>query len=153
MVGCCGAPVAKPIPTIVAVMTPFPHSIDAGENLQTARELMEHHGLGHLPVTRDGKPVGVLLEHQLRRERRAGDEQPHEQLLTVGDVCSDSPHLAQVSDQLDNVVMEMSRRRSSCVLVMRNDKLAGILTTSDVCRLFGEHLRAAFGKPEGEDPA
>jgi acetoin utilization protein AcuB len=145
--------VTKPIPAIVAVMTPFPHSIDAGENLATARELMEHHGLGHLPVTRDGKPVGVLLEHQLRPSQREGDERPQEEVLTVGDVCSGSPHVAEVSDQLDNVVMEMSRRRSSCVLVMRQDKLAGILTTGDVCRLFGEHLRAAFKWTEGEDPA
>ena len=144
---------AKPIPSIVTVMTPFPHCIEAEENLASARALMEQHGLGHLPVTRDGRPVGVLFEHQLRRAHRQGDDRPHEEVSTVGEVCSDAPYVVHVSDQLDNVVMEMSRRRASCALVLRNDKLAGILTTSDVCRLFGEHLRAAFARPEGEEPA
>jgi len=146
-------PSVKPIPAMVSVMTPFPHSITEEATLAEARELMEHHGLGQLPVTHDGKPVGVLLEHQLRQNHRESDETPHEQLRTVGDVCSPSPLVVQVSDQLDNVVMEMSRRQASCVLVLRNDKLAGILTASDVCRLFGEHLRAAFARPEDEEPA
>jgi acetoin utilization protein AcuB len=146
--------VSKPIPSIVTVMTPFPHSIDAEENLATARTLMEHHGIGQLPVTTDGKLVGVLLEHQLRRTQRADDPSPAEAKLRVGDVCSPAPYVAQVTEQLDNVLMEMSRRRAACALVLRNDKLAGILTSNDVCRLFAEHLRAPFGSsPLDDEPA
>ena len=138
------------IPSIVTVMTPFPHAIAAEETLAAARRMMEHHGIGHLPVTQDGRLVGVLLEQQLRPSHRADDEEPVEEVLDVGKVCSPSPYVVQVSDQLDNVVMEMARRRASCVLVLRNEKLAGILTTSDVCRLFAERLRAESA-PEGDD--
>jgi CBS domain-containing protein len=138
------------IPSIVTVMTPFPHSIAAEETLAAARRMMEHHGIGHLPVTQDGRLVGVLLEQQLRPSHRADDEEPVEEVLDVGKVCSLSPYVVQVSDQLDNVVMEMARRRASCVLVLRNEKLAGILTTSDVCRLFAERLRAVSA-PDGDD--
>jgi acetoin utilization protein AcuB len=147
--------VSKTIPNLLAVMTPFPHSIDAGENLATARTLMEHHGIGQLPVTSEGKLVGVLLEHQLRRNQRAEDPEPQETVLRVGDVCSSAPYVAQVSEQLDNVLMEMSRRRASCVLVLRNDKLAGILTSNDVCRLLAEQLRAPFAgaSPLDDEPA
>jgi CBS domain-containing protein len=134
-------------------MTPFPHSIEATEKLASARAMMQHHDIGHLPVTADGKLVGVLLEHHLRPSHREGDPSPQEDVVEVGAVCAPSPYVVKVNDQLDNVVMEMSRRGSSCALVLRNDKLAGILTTSDVCRLFGELLRSAFAKPEDVEPA
>ena len=134
-------------------MTPFPHSIEATENLTAAREMMQHHDIGHLPVTKDGKLIGVLLQHQLRPSHREDDELPQEDLVQVGDVCVPSPYVTKVSDQLDNVVMEMARRGASCALVLRNDKLAGILTAGDVCRLFGELLRASFTKPESDEPA
>ena len=141
------------IPSIVSVMTPFPHSIAAEETLAAARRMMEHHGIGHLPVTQDGRLVGVLLEQQLRPSHRAGDNEPLEEVLDVGKVCMPSPYVVQVTDQLDNVAMEMARRRASCVLVLRNEKLAGILTTSDVCRLFAERLRADSAAGGNDRPA
>jgi CBS domain-containing protein len=97
----------------------------------------------------------VLLEHQLRRSQRVGDAEPQEAVLRVGDVCTLSPYVAQVTEQLDNVLMELSRRHATCVLVLRNDKLAGILTATDACRLFAEHLRAPFASasPLDDEPA
>jgi CBS domain-containing protein len=58
-----------------------------------------------------------------------------------------------VSSQVDEVVMEMATRAASCAVVLRNDKLAGILTASDVCRLFGELLRETFPPEEDDEPA
>jgi CBS domain-containing protein len=143
----------KTIPAIVSVMTPFPYCIDAGERLETARKMMEQHGIEYLPVTADGQVLGVLFEHQLRPRHREADHQAHEKLLRVGAVCSPEPYLVQVTDQLDNVAMEMARRRAGCVVVLRQNKLAGILTASDVCRLYAELLRSSFASPPEDEPA
>ena len=45
---------------------------------------------------------------------------------------------------LNEVVFEMAERRIGSVIVQRQGKLAGILSSIDVCRILGEYLEALF---------
>jgi CBS domain-containing protein len=49
---------------------------------------------------------------------------------------------------LDVVVTEMARRGLGCAIVVKHDKLVGILTMTDVCRHLAERLR---GDRTGDD--
>ena len=41
----------KHMPQVIAMMTPFPHSIDVEATLAEARGMMDSHDIRHLPVT------------------------------------------------------------------------------------------------------
>ena len=45
---------------ISAVMTPNPDTLDADDSPSSALELMSSRGYRHLPVTDDGKPIGIV---------------------------------------------------------------------------------------------
>ena len=140
------------IPTIKTVMTPFPFSIDAADDIAEARRRMEEHGIRHLPVLADGEPIGILSSRDLERAEAAmavaGD--PH--AARVGDVCRFPAYAVGLDEPLDNVLVHMATERVGSALVLRGDKVVGIFTTTDACRLFAAHLRRDF-PPDGDDAA
>jgi CBS domain-containing protein len=92
--------------------------------------------------------VGVLFE---RDTRVALGVRPRDMSLTVKDVCLE-PYLVDLERRLDEVAAEMAERRINSAVVMRGDKLAGILTTTDVFRLLAATLREAYAE-EADDVA
>ena len=137
------------VATVGAVMTPFPYSIDIGEDLVTARVLMEERGIRHLPVIAGGKIAGVITDRDIViAGALMGDR---EAPLLVREVCHMPAYVAEVSDQLDRVLLEMADRHlSAAVVVDHRGHLAGILTIGDVCRLYAETLIGRF--PEKSSP-
>jgi signal-transduction protein with cAMP-binding, CBS, and nucleotidyltransferase domain len=65
------------------------------------------------------------------------------------------PYIVSFRTPLNEVVMEMAKRRIGSVLVQRHGKLAGILSAIDVCRILGEYLESMFpgGKRGGDSAA
>jgi CBS domain-containing protein len=45
---------------VAEVATPDPVSVDVGTHVRACAELLRDKGIRHLPVTRDGKPAGIL---------------------------------------------------------------------------------------------
>lgn len=137
----------KRIPAIAAVMTAFPYSIEADADISEGRAMMSEHGIHHLPVMRTGKLVGLLWDRDIRVARTLESNLPREG-VEVGTVCNLEPYVVQIGERLDLVAEQMSRRRVAAAIVMRGDKLAGILTTTDVCRLLAETLRERTFSPD-----
>lgn len=127
------------MPSVGTVMTPLPHSIDIGEDVVTARVFMDEHGIHHLPVTSKGKIAGVVT---VRDIQVAGALAPdRDAALLVREVCHMPAYVAEAAEPLDVVLLEMADRQlSSVVVVDHNGRLAGILTLTDVCRLFARAL-------------
>ena len=125
------------IPRIKSVMTPFPYSVAPAATLADAREIMRQLDIHHLPVCEKHDLVGVLSESDIRVALAVeGGE-----ALSVLDVCSREPFVVDLDASLDAVASQMAELRVAAAIVMRRDKLAGILTTTDVCRLLAECLR------------
>lgn len=144
----------KRIPPIKSVMTPFPYSIEVGADISEALAMMREHDIQHLPVVdAEGKLVGLLWDRDIRVARELEDHLPTRG-IEVGRVCNRFPYVVDMEERLDNVVLEMAERRVGAAVVTRHDKLAGILTTTDVARILGEQLRADAHVPEdGGDAA
>ncbi|MBQ01314.1 MAG: signal transduction protein, partial [Acidobacteria bacterium] len=54
------------------LMTHDPVAVQPGANLQTARDLMDQHGIRHLPVTdEDGVVVGLVSQRDLMQRALA----------------------------------------------------------------------------------
>jgi acetoin utilization protein AcuB len=136
------------VPRIKSVMSPFPYAIAPTASLDEAQAMMQAHQIHHLPVCENHLVVGVLSERGMRAALALSDTKPR----TVADVCAKEPLLVDLEHPLDDVVAQMATRKVGAAIVMRGDKLAGILTTTDVCRLYAELLRE-LGDDEDDDVA
>lgn len=147
------------IPPLKAVMTPFPWAVEADAPLARARELMASHGVRHLPVTDAHLLVGIITDRDLRRllESRLGAFEAGApggdgaNGLLVSDAMTTDIYSVDLDTPLDHALMVMAEEHIGCTLVTRNDRLAGILTSTDVCRLYAAHLGRL--RPHGDDVA
>ena len=140
----------KEMPRVKAVMTPFPYSIEKGQPVETAREMMVQHRIHHLPVMADGNPTGVISYRDLQRTLNQGPGREGEP-LTVAAVPLEEVHVVDLSEPLDRVLLGMADKYTASALVVKDGKLAGIFTITDACRRFGDLLRSLF--PAGGDDA
>ena len=140
------------IPPIKAVMTPFPYSIESGEPISMAREMMQQHAIRHLPVMEAGKLVGMLSDRDIGLVQDPKQKAPPDD-RTVGDICTRDIYVVQLTDPLDRVLTEMAKRHIGSAVVIKQGRLAGIFTVTDACRLYGELLQSLFPSKENREPA
>ena len=123
------------VPDVRSVMTPAPRAVDSMEDSLTALALMEQYGVRHLPVIEKGDLVGIVSERDLRGVRAALSGAKGEIGPPVRALCSRGPFVASPNDALDVVATEMANRRLGAALVTEGEKLVGIVTTVDLCRV------------------
>jgi acetoin utilization protein AcuB len=140
----------KAIPPIKKVMTPFPYWIDANRPLNEASRLMAERGISHLAVQDDGEIVGLISEREVERARGL---HPAAGGLTVAEVATRQVYVVGLMEPLDRVLEHMVEHNVDAALVVKDGKLAGIFTTTDACRCFGQLLRTLFPKGGGDDAA
>ena len=143
----------RDVPTIRSVMTTFPHFVEVDDGLARARELMVEHQIRHLPVQDHGELVGVLTDRDLKRASELDDVRPSTRKVLVGDVFVPEAYVVDGGERLDAVLEHMATHHIGSALVTKGKKLAGILTSSDACRLFCEYLRSRSPRGPGDDVA
>lgn len=141
------------IPSVGSVMTPFPHFVEVDESLLKARVLMVEHDVHHLPVQDQGKLVGILTDRDLKRALDPDMRLPPKEELFVNDVYEPEPYVVEGREPLDGVLDYMATHHLGSAIVTKNEKLVGIITTTDACRLFCEHLRAVAPPGTGDSAA
>ena len=126
---------------VKSMMTPFPHWIDAGEPLLAARDMMQELEVRHLPVKEDGELVSIVTDRDLKFAMDPKLGLPPREAMRVKDIAVYSAYVVDLEAPLHAVLLEMADRRIGSTLVTRHGQLCGILTTTDICRTFGEELR------------
>jgi len=134
----------KRIPSIKSVMTPFPHSIGKDAGLDEARAMMAKHNIRHLPV-RDGEHLTSVIEQRAIDLSKGAKR--------VGDVALRDAYVVELTEPLDVVLLHMAKEHLDCAVVVKDDRLAGIFTFSDVCRSYGELLKEIFPRGGGDEAA
>lgn len=129
-------------PTVEHAMTPTPTTIDPTTSIADARALMTRFAVRHLPVVDD---AGTLLSMVADRDLRVAEtifESPERASAAhvVHLIGHDRAPRVSPRAALHSVVADMVRDHVDAVLVVEHDRLLGILTTTDACRLFAEHL-------------
>lgn len=142
----------KKIPAVRSVMTPFPYTIDVDEGIGRAKAMLAEHDIRHLPVTKQGRLVGVITERDIRRALDPVFGLPSEDELTVRHIFIREAYIVKSTEPLDSVLLGMAARRVGSALIVKGEKLAGIFTVTDACRSFGEFLRSQFPRA-GDDEA
>lgn len=108
--------------------SPFVVTIDSTENLDRAMELMQEHGIRHLPVTVDGTIGGIISE----RDVLTHIGKDWTRMVKIEDVMSSSLLTVSKNESLGNVAFQLSSKKFGSALVLDDDEsLYGIFTTTD----------------------
>ena len=134
-------------------MTPFPFFADALDSISSVERLMREHKIRHIPVQRDGAVIGIVSERDLHR--RSGKAAPNwdRNVVTAAEAMVPEPYVVAFDTPLSEVAAEMDRRRIGSTLVVRQGKLAGIVSAMDICRILASVLDAEFPVKDGNDAA
>jgi CBS domain-containing protein len=116
---------------IADIMQPNAVTVVEGDTLSMARQVMLWHGIRHLIVLRDGRPVGVLSERDIIAHV-TGAQVPGELQTTVGEVMSSPVEFVHPSATLADAAAVMASRTIGCLPVQEEGELVGIVTNTDL---------------------
>ncbi len=129
-------------------MTLFPITISPQTNIADARAIMDRYRVRHLPVVDGARTVGIVAAQDLRvAEAVYGAHKEASAQVAVMLVGKEKAYETHPEASLEDVLLEMSQLGLSAAMVVDGKRLAGVLTTTDVCRLFAEQLRADSVRP------
>jgi acetoin utilization protein AcuB len=126
------------------IMTAKPVTIRLNDTLRDALELMERVGCHHLPVLgTNGHLIGILSDRDCRtalnspyilRERWQDEELVNH--LPVRAMMTPAPIVIAPDAHATEAVRLMLKNQISCLPVMRDETLVGIVTRSDILVAF-----------------
>ena len=133
-------------------MTADPRSISPGDPIVEAARLMRDENVGSLPVSDDGRLVGMLTDRDIAV--RVVAEGKSLESTTVGEVFSRNPVAARPDQDLDEALQLMAQHQVRRLPVVEDDRLVGILVQADIAleekeKKTGE-LVESISQPEAE---
>lgn len=143
----------KTMPPVGAAMTPFPYSVRPDESIDEVERLIREHEIRHVPVQEAGRVVGIVSERDLRVFTFESLRPFRAKGLRARDVASEDPYVVEFSTPLSEVIHTMAERRIGSAVVVRQGKLAGILSVIDVCTVLAGLLERCFPSPSPGDEA
>lgn len=123
---------------IETVMHPFPHTVGVDQSLETARQMMQEHGVRHLPVQSGGELVGVISERDINFARAVDQKSAQEE--KVADAFTEEAYVVTPDTPVHEVARRMAHEHLGCALVAQGGTVVGIFTTVDACSVLAELL-------------
>ena len=110
-------------------MTNQPTSIDVSQSVGDAARVMRDEDIGSLPVTDQGRLIGVITDRDIAvrvvAEGRADS-------ATVADALSRNPVTVTPEHDLDDALKLMARHQVRRLPVVEDERLVGIVAQADV---------------------
>lgn len=128
--------------SIATLMTPFPHSVTPETTVAEAQMIMSEGGFRHLPVLRNHEVVGLLSARDLDVARllvaleAKGEDEP----TRVGALCARPVFSVDLHASLGETLRTMAKEQFGSAVVTREGRLAGIITSVDVCRALADFV-------------
>jgi acetoin utilization protein AcuB len=142
----------KKIPYVGSVMTPFPHFLDTDDTLAEVERLMAEHRIRHIPVQQDGRVVGIVSARDLYQLLDRFVPETDKDRIRARDIMLDEPYIVAFDTPLNDVAREIANRHIGSAIILHHEKLAGVLSATDICRILAEILESEFSDP-GDDAA
>jgi acetoin utilization protein AcuB len=143
----------KKIPHVGSVMTPFPYFVDTDDEVAEVERLMAQHHIRHIPVQQEGRVVGIVSERDLYHLIDRFLPNKDKARLRARDIMVETPYIVTFDTPLNDVALEMAKRRIGSAIILHHEKLAGILSATDICRILAEILESEFSPRTGDDVA
>ncbi len=128
-------------------MTPNPQTVTADTPVMEAMQRLREGGFRRLPVTRDGKLIGIVTDRDLKEATpsKATTLSVYElnyllSKLLVKDVMKAPVITVRGDDPIEHAALLMEEHRVSGLPVLAGNDLAGIVTITDLMRAFVSFL-------------
>ncbi|HXF75010.1 MAG TPA: IMP dehydrogenase [Methylomirabilota bacterium] len=103
-----------------------PITVAPEQKISEAQEIMKHYGISGLPVTKNGRLVGILTNRDLRFETRL--ERPVSEVMTKDNLVTVKPGV-----DLEEAKVLLHRHRIEKLLVVDDEfRLKGLITVKDI---------------------
>jgi acetoin utilization protein AcuB len=112
-------------------------TLEPEASVAEALQLLREREIRHIPILEDGELVGIVSDRDLSEGSPAPDDPSHEETvknLRVGDFMSRDVVTAHPQDPTGYAAKEMYERKLDALPVMEDQKLLGIVTSTDVMR-------------------
>ncbi len=133
-------------------MTPDPQTVSADTPVMEAMQRLREGGYRRLPVTRDGKLIGIVTDRDLKEATpsKATTLSIYElnyllSKLRVKDVMKSPVITIRAEDPIEQAALLMEEHRVSGLPVLENNELVGILTITDLMRALVSFLALREG--------
>jgi acetoin utilization protein AcuB len=143
----------KRMPAVGVAMTPFPHFVHSDDSAISVEMLMQEHGIRHIPVQEKGHVMGLISERDLHRLANPALPQVDKATIRARDILLPDLFIVEMDTPLDQVVTSMAERHIGCAIVVKHEKLVGILSTTDICRALAQVLSSYFSTTDEGDAA
>ncbi len=117
------------------VMSAVPLTIAIDQTLADARSRMLALDVRHLPVLAEGRVVGMLSERDIGLAAGLGMALEN---VSVGSAMSAGPFTVRPDEELQTVLRVMAERKLGSAVVVRDDRLVGVFTSTDALRLLSQ---------------
>lgn len=116
-------------------MTKLPHTIGIDQTLESAKKMMYEFGIRHLPVLNAGKFEGIISDRDIKL---AYAVDKNCSMLKVGDLINGEAYSVAPNTELKEVAQFMAKNTLGSCLIVENQKVIGIFTTTDACRVLAQ---------------
>lgn len=124
-------------------MTPLPQTIGLRQSLADASRKMKELGVRHLPVLEGGVLRGILSERDIAFVKALDASKSAN--LKVEQAITPEPFRVDPKTPLAAVVETMAEHKYGCAVVMENEEVVGILTTTDAMEILSDLLNYGPG--------
>jgi acetoin utilization protein AcuB len=115
------------------ILTKSPVTIEPGAALSEARTAMRQHDIRHLPVVDQGRLVGILSDRDIASyAERTGESIHGGGAHLVSAAMRTAVQTASPEDSVAETMGRVADTRVGCVVVVAEDALVGIVTTTDL---------------------
>lgn len=125
-------------------VTENPATIEVGDTLNHAIELMHERKIGAVLVTDANELVGVFSERDLIRV--ASDKHCIDKTLHMSDVMTPGPVTAQAGDDYNVVYLLMKANNIRHIPILDREKLVGIVSIRDLTHFYQNKLESEFSE-------
>jgi len=125
--------------------TPDPLTAHEDMMIDELRQLMDEHGIRHLPVVRGTAVVGLISDRDVRLAAGLSSEERRQ--VRAADIMATALLTVSSTTPLDEVAYAMSEKKVGSAIVMdEEDQFLGIFTATDALNALIEIVRSG-GKP------
>ena len=127
-------------------MTEEVQTVNVTHSLQEANNLFNKYNIRHLPVVSGDKLIGILSQTDILRisfgntfgAEQSGSDEAIFDMLSINQVMKHSPETVSSEDTLKSAAETLAKREFHALPVVDNEKLVGIVTTTDIIKYFLE---------------
>jgi CBS domain-containing protein len=115
-------------------------TIHSGTTIKETVNYMASKGVGLLPVMKHEKLIGVFSERDLVKRVIANNKDMNSTL--VDDVMSKNIIIAKIDETNEALLAKMKEAKTRHILIIDNDKLAGVLSLRDLLEIDLNHFKS-----------